>query len=171
MSDTANTGQNGEQGVEPGAENIETETPTVESLSKALETLTAESRKWEGRAKENFEARKELDALKVSKMTDTEKAEAAFSEVEKRATDAEDRASKAEAELARYKVAVEFELDKEDTEALAAVSDEATLRALAERLAGRSNSGPKPNPSQGRSTATAPTTAAQAFADSLEGLF
>lgn len=146
-----------------------TETPTVESLQEALDKITAESRKWESRAKDNFEARKELDALKASQMTDAEKAEAASKETEQRLADAEKRAADAEAALARYSVATEFGLSKEDAEALAAVSDPDALRALAERLAGRS--GPRPNPAQGQGNKPAPTTKAQAFADALGDLF
>lgn len=170
MSDTANA-ENGEQSATDENAEQQEATPTIEDLQAKVEELTGHSRKWEDRAKENFDARKELDALKVAQMTDDEKAQASFAEVEKRATTAEERATTAEAELARYKIAVEFELDKEDAEALAAVTDEATLRALAERLAGRSSSGPKPNPSQGNSRTTATSTPRQAFAEALEELF
>lgn len=174
MSDTATTatGTEDPQGTETGApaENS-AETPTVEELLAKVEELTGHSRKWEDRAKENFEAKKELDKIRREQMTDAEKAQADRAEIEQRIADAEDRATKAEAALARYKVAAEFGLSQEDAEALSAITDEAALRALAERLAGRSPAGPRPNPAQGRGGKTAPATPAEAFADAMSELF
>lgn len=145
-------------------------TPTLEELQSKIEELTGHSRKWEDRAKANKDKADELDALKTQSMTDSEKAQAALDEVTRRVTEAEERASASEAALLRYSIAAEYELSKEDIEALASVSDEATLRALAERLAGRSPSGPMPNPAQGRVNTMKPTHG-QAFADALSDLF
>lgn len=55
------------------------------------ERVLAESRKWEGRAKENRAAVKELDELKKASMTDAD-----------RLADAEKRAEAAEAKVAEY---------------------------------------------------------------------
>lgn len=166
MSDNASTAETGTEGATPEAG---AETPTVETLLAEVEALKGHSRKWEDRAKANTSAADELAALKASQMTDDEKAQAAIADTEKRASDAEERASKAEAALLRYEIATEHGLDGEDVKVLAKVTDEATLRALAERLSGRS--GPQPNPSQGRSGGTVATTPAQAFADAMDGLF
>lgn len=146
-----------------------TETPTVEDLLAKVEELTGHSRKWEDRAKANKEAADELAALKRERMTDDEKAQAAVAEIEQRAKDAEDRAEKAEAALARMTVATEFGLTKEDADALAAVSDPEALRLLAERLASRST-GPRPNPAQGNREG-APQTPKDAAIDALGSLF
>lgn len=171
MSDTAETTTTETTATETphGAEaESSTETPTLEDLLAKVETLTAESRKWEGRAKANKEAKDALDALQREKMTDTERAEADRSALEQRATDAEDRATKAEAALARFTLATEFGLTKEDAEALASVTDEASLRALAARLAGRPA---KPTPGQGKGARPAPTNTKEAFVDALSDLF
>lgn len=172
MSDT-NTpaGTEGTPHGEPGA-GEETETPTVEDLQAQLEAAKKESRKWEDRSKANKSAADELAELRRSSMTDAEKATADRADLETRIADAEDRATKAEAALARLTVAIEFGLDKEDTEALEGVADEAALRTLAARLSGRSETRPpRPNPSQGRRGDRPAATPAQAFADALDGLF
>jgi lysyl-tRNA synthetase class I len=174
MSDTAGTeGTQQPQGTEnPEGQSAEetSETPTIESLQAKIEEITAQSRKWEGRAKENFEAKTELDKIRRENMTEAEKVQADLADANSRVEQAEARAQEAEAALARYKVATEFGLTAEDAEALSAITDEATLRSLAERLAGRS-SGPRPNPAQGKRGATAPGTPAEAFADALSDLF
>src|SRR5690606_42151040 len=85
-------------------------------------------------------------------------------------TAATKRAEDAEAELVRYKLAIELELAAEDAEALAKVQGvEATLRALAERLAGKKAPTAKPTGSQGRTTTGTPT-AKDAFVAAMEGL-
>lgn len=168
-ADTATT--DAPQGTDGGDGTTSTETPTVEDLLAKVEELTKHSRKWEDRAKTNKEKADRLDALERERMTDSERAEADRAAMEQRVTEAENRATAAEAELARYKVANEFGLSPEDAEALASITDEATLRALAERLAGRKPGTQRPNPAQGRAPKTAPTTPAQAFADALGDLF
>lgn len=172
MSDTA-TGTEGTdepQGTEGTDEQTTEETPTIESLQAAIEDLKKESRKWEGRAKDNFSAKQELDKIRREQMTDAERAEADKAEHAERITTAEKERDEAVAALARYKVATEFGLSAEDAEALAEIKDENTLRALAERLAGRSP-GVKPNPAQGRAKKPAASTPGEAFAEALGDLF
>lgn len=177
MSDTANAGKPAEaqepQGTEQQNGSEQQQTPTVEELLAQVEDLKKHSRKWEERAKENFEAKKELDKIRESQMTEDEKRQKVVEDAERRASEAEERATAAEAALARYKIAVEFGLSQEDSEALEKVqADEETLRALAERIASRSTSGPRPNPAQGkRGGSTAPATTADKFAAAIEGLF
>lgn len=172
MSDTSNTdAPAGEPHGDAGNEGAE-QTPTIEDVLAQLEAAKKESRKWEDRSKANKSAADELAELRRSSMTDAEKATADRADLETRITDAEDRATKAEAALARLTVAIEFGLDKEDTEALEGVADEAALRTLAARLSGRSETRPpRPNPSQGRRGDRPAATPAQAFADALDGLF
>ena len=161
MSDPSNeSGQpHGEAGSETPA------TPTVEELQAKLDDLTKHSRKWEDRAKENKAAKDELERQARERMTEDERRSADFESLQTRAAEAETRAATAEAALERYKVAVEFSLSAEDAAALESVTDPDALRALAERLSGRS-SAPKPHPSQGqRAGATPPTSHGDIFAE------
>lgn len=144
-----------------------TEAPTIESLTAKVEELTSHSRKWEDRAKENKDAAKELADLKRAALTDAEKAEADKAETSQALKDAVERAEKAESALIRRDIAVDLELSKEDVAVLDGVQgDEKTLRALAERLAGRKSPAPKPTPTQGRDTGGTPS-AKDAFVDAL----
>lgn len=169
MSDDATSSST--EGQEPHGDGQEQQTePTIEDLLAQIEDLKGNSRKWEDRAKANKGKADQFDALQRESMTDAEKAEATLTEAQQRVTDAEQRATAAEAALARLQIVHEFGLDEDDTAALEGVTDPETLRTLAARLAGRSTSGPKPQPSQGKARKPAPTTPAQAFADALEGL-
>lgn len=171
MSDTA-TGTEGTEpatGNESGASTEETEAPTIKQLQAEIEDLKGHSRKWEDRAKENFEAKKELDKVRREGMSDAERRQADLTDAQNRADAAETRAAKAEAALARRDIAAEFELSADDAKALDSIEDEDTLRKLAERLSGRSN-GPRPNPAQGRTRSTTKTSSQDAFVDVLEEL-
>jgi len=160
-------GTEGEQGT--GSEN---ETPTVETLQAQIEEIKSHSRKWEDRAKANKDAADELAALKRAQMSDDERRSADVEALTSERDTERERADAAEAALARLTLAIEFDLSKEDADALATVQgDEATLRALAERLASRSNRPPKPNPAQGnRGGAPTGTSTADKFADFFDGL-
>lgn len=168
MSDTAST-DTGKTDAPHGAEENgqTTETPSVEDLLAQVEEWKGHARKHEQRAKDNKDAADALEALKREKMTDAERAQVEAQERDSRLTEAEARAEKAEAALARFQIAAEFGLDKEDTEALAAVSDPEAVKALAARLAGRSAQ--RPTPGQGR-TKEAPRTPKSAFVDALTDL-
>jgi hypothetical protein len=148
----------------------EAATPTTDELLAKIEELKGHSRKWEDRAKENKEAADKLAELERAQMTEAQKAEADRQAATEALTAATKRAEDAEAELVRYKLAIELELSAEDAEALAKVQgDEATLRALAERLAGKKAPTAKPTGSQGRTTTGTPT-AKDAFVAAMEGL-
>jgi seryl-tRNA synthetase len=170
MSDTANAaGTEGANGAE-GAEGTDA-TPTVEELTAQLEEWKSNARKHEDRAKANKAAAEELAELKRAQMTDAQKAEADRQAATEALTAATKRAEDAEARLTRYKLAVELELSKEDAAALEQIQgDEATLRALAERLAGKKTPAAKPTRTQGRTTDGTPS-AKDAFVDALDGLF
>jgi alanyl-tRNA synthetase len=171
MSDTAGTGTETTEphGSEDGT-GTETETPTLEDLLAKVEELTGHSRKWEDRAKANKDAADELAALKRSQMTEAEKAEADRKAADDTLASVTKERDDAVAALARYKVATEFGLSAEDAETLSAISDETTLRALAERLSGRSPQGSRPTSSQGRGN-SAPKSPREQALDALGGLF
>lgn len=86
----------------------------------------AEARKWEQRAKEN-----KATADNASK-TEAEKFAERLAEVEKRAADAEARAT-------RREIALEHKLSKDDAALLDSLTDEGAIKALAARLAGESD--------------------------------
>lgn len=86
----------------------------------------AEARKWEQRAKDNKAAADSASKTEAEKVADR------LAEVEKRAADAESRAT-------RRDVALEFRLSKDDAALLDAITDEKAMRSLAERLAGESD--------------------------------
>jgi hypothetical protein len=167
MPDAPATATAGTEAADPGAEAA---TPTTDELLAKIEELKGHSRKWEDRAKENKEAADKLAELERAQMTEAQKAEADRQAATEALTAATKRAEDAEAELVRYKLAIELELSAEDAEALAKVQgDEATLRALAERLAGKKAPTAKPTGSQGRTTTGTPT-AKDAFVAAMEGL-
>jgi hypothetical protein len=56
------------------AESTAATPPTVEELQAKVDELTKESRKWEGRAKENGKAKTELERQQQAAMTDAERA-------------------------------------------------------------------------------------------------
>lgn len=145
--------------------------PTVEELVAQLEEWKGHARKHEDQAKANKTAAAELAELKRSTMSDAEKAAADAVATSAAVTEATSRAEKAEAALLRKTIAVDLELSKEDAAVLDGITgDEAAIRAVAERLAGRKSPGPKPNRSQGLLTGGTPSKGAQ-FADALGELF
>src|SRR5690606_39829907 len=105
------------------------------------------------------------------RMSEDEKRAADLEAATKERDEATARAEAAEAALLRYKIAAEFKLDAEDAEALEPVSDEAALRRLAERLAGRSNAAPRPVPAQGKGGGEVKGSTADQFAETLMNLF
>ena len=171
MSDTpASTSETPAEKPHGSEEGKPAEAPTVEELLAKVEELTGHSRKWEDRAKANKEAADRLAEIERDRMTDAEKAEADRASHAQDLADAIDRADKAEAALARFTVATEFGLSKEDAEALASVSDPDALRALAERLGGAVKKTPRPIPGQGKGGNAPAASTKAAFADALEAL-
>ena len=102
----------------------------------------AESRKWEKRAKENDEARKELDAIREAQKSDAEKA------ADKLATETQ-RADTATALAARYRIALDKRVSREDADLFMTAPDEETLEKQADRLAARVDHKPGYIPTQG----------------------
>lgn len=111
-----------------------------EDPAKVREALE-NSRKWEQRAKDNFEKAQQFDALKESEKTPDQK----YTEAIKAA---EDRAIKAESTALRYRIANEYKLSQEDAMALEHVASEEGMKTVAERLRASAESGrrtpPKP---------------------------
>lgn len=113
-----------EGGEGEGDEKDEKDTP--EALRRDRDHWKAESRKWEGRAKENKAAADELKTLKQSQLTDQQKADAARQEAEKAAND-----SKIEA--ARLRVAIRKGLNETQAKRLVGTTEE-ELEADADEL-------------------------------------
>jgi hypothetical protein len=90
----------------------------------------AKSREWERRAKENKGAADELAALKDSQKTSEQKFEERLAEMER-------RAAEAEAKALRSDIAAKYGLSADDRDLFLTGSDESTLIAQAQRLAGR----------------------------------
>lgn len=146
--------------------------PTVDSLLSQLEETKKHSRKWEDRAKENYQARKELDQLRESQMTEEQKHSKALSDADKRAAEAEERAEKAVLDALRYKTAAKYAMSDEDAELILTAADEATMSKQAERFtSGRSQAGPRPNAKQGSRNGTGPSTPADVLGDFFESNF
>lgn len=112
---------------EPPAQETPTETDTKDWAAEAAR-LTAESRKWEARAKENKAAADRLAQLEEESKTAEQKAA-------ERLAAAEKAAAEAEAKVLRRDIALEHKLTTEDAALLDTITDEDTLRALAARLA------------------------------------
>lgn len=102
--------------------------PTIEDLQKDLETWKGHARTWENRAKENKNAADQIKAIEDANKSELERAQERLAELE-----AELNSSKETA--LRSSIIAEFALDPEDAEVLLTASDEAGLRAQAERLA------------------------------------
>lgn len=149
----------------------ETPTPTVEDLQAQIEELKKHSRKWEDRAKENFEARQELDRLRRAQMSDDERRAAEQKERDEALEAARKDAENARREALRLRIATRFSISDEDADLFLTGSDEETLTRQAERLAGRSSGGPRPNPAQGKRGASAPATSADLLGDFIDSHF
>lgn len=109
----------------------EAETPPAREDEQPKDTdWKAESRKWEKRAKENDEARKELDLIKDAQKSDAEKASDRISTETK-------RADEATALALRYKIALTKGVAIEDADLFMTATDEATLTKQADRLVER----------------------------------
>lgn len=106
-------------------------TPAREGVEQPKDTdWKAESRKWEKRAKENDEARKELDQIKEAQKSDAEKAN-------DKLTNETRRANEATALALRYKIALVKGIAIEDADLFMTATDEDTLNKQADRLAQR----------------------------------
>lgn len=132
--------------------------PTIESLQAELATWKANARKWEDRAKENKDAKTELDRLQAASATDADKAQKAIDDLTKRLDDADKKAAESERAAIRLRVASAHGIDTtpgEDgapsvADLLLTGADEAAMTAQAAAIGARST-GPKPNPAQGKS--------------------
>ncbi|MDT8915751.1 hypothetical protein [Amycolatopsis sp. PS_44_ISF1] len=132
------------------AEDARTTDEKLAELTAKFESLQTNSRKWETRAKENKDAAAELAQIKAQGMTPDQKLQAA-----------EDKASKAERDLAKYKVAAETGLPAD----LLVGDDEDSIRDFAKKLAEfkgvtPKTAPPKPDPSQGGTGGKSKPTAA-----------
>lgn len=135
-------------------EKTNTDEPTLESVTAELETWKGHARDWETKAKANLtelaNVQTELETLKSAAADlDTVKTEL----------------SNAQAERTRFSIALEYGLSLEDAKLLQ--GDEATQRALAERL--KKPAGMSPNPHQGKGESNKSMTGIEAFTALFEG--
>lgn len=144
-----------------------TPTPTLEDLQAQIEEMKKESRKWESRAKENFQARTELEKLRREAMSDEERRAEEAKERETALETAKREADEAKREALKLRVATRFSISDEDADLFLTAADEETLTRQAERLAGRS-SAPRANPAQGRRGSAPPATPADILGDFLD---
>lgn len=137
----------GDKGTDNG-DTSATDNAELEALKAQIETIKAESRKWEERSKKNFE---ELRDLKRAGMTDEERAAAEKADVATETSEALERAEKAEAALLRKTIAVDLSLSKENAAVLDGITgDEKALRAVAAILAtNQKTADEKPAPKKG----------------------
>lgn len=129
-------------GNDGGSDDTKTPEEKLAELTAALEESKKNSRKHEDRAKANKAAADELARIKAAGATDADKA-----------TAAEERAARAETELARYKVALTKSLPAELAALLNGTEDEMSDQAdaLLKFRGEQPKPKPKPDPSQGGS--------------------
>lgn len=156
----------------------DTNEPTIESLTAELATWKANARKWEDRAKENKEAKAELDRLQAASATDADKAQKAIEDLTKRLDDADKARAESERAALRLRIATAHGISTEPGEdngpsvadLLLNGADEATMTAQAAAISGGRSTGPKPNPAQGKGGA-APVSPKDAFMEALGAEF
>lgn len=119
-----------EEGTTEATETETTEQPQAPKPTETVEFWRQKAQEQEKRAKENVAARRELDELKASQLTNEERVTAEL------ATAIAER-DQALAELLRWKVATRFGLADEDVDLFLTGTDEETLTKQAERLAER----------------------------------
>lgn len=112
------------------------EKPAEQQASKSETDWKAEARKWEQRAKENTEAAKKLADIEEANKTEIQKAQ-------DRAAAAEQRATQAEQTALKVRIAAEMNVPVEVLHG----SDEATVRAAAQKVLDWAGSNKKPAPS------------------------
>jgi hypothetical protein len=159
MSDTGTPGSTDPTGGEltiPA-----TSQPATDTGGKPEEKTTdwqAEARKWEARAKENKAAQAELDRIKASQMSETEKITAA-------AKAAETERDEARRELLRYRAAAKHGISAEDADLFLTGTDEDTIERQAKALVAKLGDQTK----AGNKTTTEGTGQAGAAGSPLQG--
>jgi hypothetical protein len=148
------------EATETAAEVTEPQEPEATKPTETVEFWKSKSREQEKRAKENAEAAKRLTEIEESQKSEAQKAADALAQ-------AEARIKVAESKALSLSIATDHKLGAEDAALLAALPDEDSMRALAERLAGKPTT-PKPDLSQGgKSTPPAGEDEVREFARNL----
>lgn len=119
-----------EEGTAEVTETETTEQPQAPKPTETVEFWRQKAQEQEKRAKENVAARRELDELKASQLTNEERITAELSKVVA-------ERDQALADLLRWKVATRFGIADEDVDLFLTGTDEETLTKQAERLAER----------------------------------
>lgn len=119
-----------EEGTAEVTETETTEQPQAPKPTETVEFWRQKAQEQEKRAKENVAARRELDELKASQLTNEERITAELSKVVA-------ERDQALADLLRWRVATRFGIADEDVDLFLTGTDEETLTKQAERLAER----------------------------------
>jgi hypothetical protein len=122
-----------EEGTAEVTETETTEQPQAPKPTETVEFWRQKAQEQEKRAKENVAARRELDELKASQLTNEERITAELSKVVA-------ERDQALADLLRWRVATRFGIADEDVDLFLTGTDEETLTKQAERLAERTPS-------------------------------
>lgn len=147
-------GATGGQG--DGTETVESLTAKLDAAMKDAEKWQALSRKNEDKAKSNADAAKELERIRTANLTDEQRIAAEREALQRQASEAAERATTAELDLLRFRVA-DGKIPAEDVALFLTGTDEETIRKQAERylsLNSGQTPGPRPDHSQGGSAAT-----------------
>ena len=159
MSDTSSTASDTNATTETQGEPADK--PLGEGGEKALK---AERERASAAEKANAALQKQLDEINAANLSDLERAQ-------KAATDAQNAATKAQAEALRYRIAAKHSITDEDAELFLTGSDEETLSRQAARLVERTPTSPRPDLSQGSKGDTASGSTADMFAAAIEDSF
>lgn len=132
-----------------------------EDFDKAIQARIARERAKFTDYDELKTAKVELDKIRESQKSESEK-------VAERLAAAEKAATEAEAKVLRRDIAIEHKLSADDAALLDTITDEEAMRALAARLATAADATagartPRPDPNQGK-TGTAPASTGDQFA-------
>lgn len=130
MSDESSTSTDAVGAAE--APNVDPARGDEQAQEKGDTDWKAEARKWEARAKENSEAREQLDAIREAEKTEIEKAT-------DRAEKAEFAAQEARTEALRFRIAASHGIGDEDASLFLTGADEETLTRQAQRLSERAS--------------------------------
>lgn len=134
------------------AEGTEQEATDDTKPTETVEFWKSKAREQEKRAKDNAQAAKRLAEIEEAQKSDAQKAADALAK-------AEERIKVAESKALSLTIATEHKLGAEDAALLAALPDEDSMRAFAERLAGQVAEQKKQGnrvPKEGTTTTTSP---------------
>jgi uncharacterized membrane protein YqiK len=133
--------------------------PAGESLGEGgKRALEAERNARKAAEKSAADFKKRLDEIEAANLSDLEKAQ-------RQAQEAQETATKATADAARFRIAAKHGLTDEDADLFLTGTDAETLERQASALVARTPTGPKSDPSQGAKGSAGAKTPADSFAN------